>query len=119
MQRRWSSSPSAVRPRAHLRRPPLEMHHQPVDRAIPSHHVSLNIRGLDKNNMPRSGDVMVCRKDTTLEQTNEFDAQTRSSTSRRNSEGWDAAQAKFRVGRNGYGDSLGRRPNSAAAEGGA
>merc|ERR1711998_434185 len=31
--------------------------------------------GLDKNNMPRSGDVMVYKKDTTLGQTKEFDAQ--------------------------------------------
>merc|ERR1739844_472535 len=31
--------------------------------------------GLDKNNMPRSGDVMVYKKDTTLGQTREFDAQ--------------------------------------------
>merc|ERR1712149_35235 len=35
----------------------------------------LNIKGLDKNNMPRSGDVMVYKKDTTLGQTREFDAQ--------------------------------------------
>merc|ERR1711974_145618 len=33
-----------------------------------------NIKGLDKNNMPRSGDVMVYKKDTTLGQTREFDA---------------------------------------------
>merc|ERR1712176_1191001 len=37
--------------------------------------VGLNIKGLDKNNMPRSGDVMVYKKDTTLGQTREFDAQ--------------------------------------------
>merc|ERR1712136_467590 len=30
------------------------------------------IKGLDKNNMPRSGDVMVYKKDTTLGQTREF-----------------------------------------------
>merc|ERR1739838_1079644 len=37
--------------------------------------VGLNIKGLDKNNMPRSGDVMVYKKDTTLGQTKEFTAQ--------------------------------------------
>merc|ERR1711933_565438 len=37
--------------------------------------VGLNIKGLDKQNMPRSGDVMVYKKDTTLGQTKEFDAQ--------------------------------------------
>merc|ERR1711869_50973 len=33
------------------------------------------IKGLDKNNMPRGGDVMVYKKDTTLGQTKEFDVQ--------------------------------------------
>merc|ERR1712086_1192413 len=37
--------------------------------------VGLNIKGLDKNNMPRSGDVMVYKKDSTLGQTKEFAAQ--------------------------------------------
>merc|ERR1711971_779607 len=32
-------------------------------------------KGLDKNNMPRGGDVMVYKKDTTLGQTKEFNAQ--------------------------------------------
>merc|ERR1719246_284526 len=37
----------------------VEMHHQRVDFANPGDNVGLNIKGLDKNNMPRSGDVMV------------------------------------------------------------
>merc|ERR1712166_600988 len=41
----------------------------------PGDNVGLNIKGLDKNNMPRSGDVMVYKKDTTLGQTREFSAQ--------------------------------------------
>merc|ERR1712017_57598 len=53
----------------------VEMHHQRVDFAGPGDNVGLNIKGLDKNNMPRSGDVMVYKKDTTLGQTKEFDAQ--------------------------------------------
>merc|ERR1712007_46601 len=53
----------------------VEMHHQRVDFANPGDNVGLNIKGLDKNNMPRSGDVMVYKKDTTLGQTREFDAQ--------------------------------------------
>merc|ERR1719188_1523021 len=32
----------------------------------PGDNVGLNIKGLDKQNMPRSGDVMVYKKDTTL-----------------------------------------------------
>ena len=46
-----------------------------VDAANPGDNVGLNIKGLDKQNMPRSGDVMVYKKDTTLGQTAEFDAQ--------------------------------------------
>merc|ERR1711871_219458 len=53
----------------------VEMHHQRVDFAQPGDNVGLNIKGLDKNNMPRSGDVMVHKKDTTLGQTREFAAQ--------------------------------------------
>jgi len=51
------------------------MHRTRVDFASPGDNVGLNIKGLDKNNMPRSGDVMVYKKDTTLGQTKEFDAQ--------------------------------------------
>merc|ERR1719495_2260003 len=53
----------------------VEMHHQRVDFANPGDNVGLNIKGLDKQNMPRSGDVMVYKKDTTLGQTKEFAAQ--------------------------------------------
>merc|ERR1712195_76556 len=53
----------------------VEMHHTRHDFANPGDNVGLNIKGLDKNNMPRSGDVMVCKKDTTLGQTREFSAQ--------------------------------------------
>merc|ERR1711957_771146 len=53
----------------------VEMHHMRVDFANPGDNVGLNIKGLDKQNMPRSGDVMVYKKDTTLGQTREFDAQ--------------------------------------------
>merc|ERR1712108_105138 len=53
----------------------VEMHHARVDFANPGDNVGLNIKGLDKNNMPRSGDVMVYKKDTTLGQTAEFVAQ--------------------------------------------
>merc|ERR1712146_820188 len=53
----------------------VEMHHSRVEFANPGDNVGLNIKGLDKNNMPRSGDVMVYKKDTTLGQTKEFDAQ--------------------------------------------
>merc|ERR1712100_79563 len=50
----------------------VEMHHQRADQAKPGDNVGLNIKGLDKQNMPRGGDVMVYKKDTTLGQTKEF-----------------------------------------------
>merc|ERR1719454_1721139 len=53
----------------------VEMHHSRVDFANPGDNVGLNIKGLDKNNMPRGGDVMVYKKDTTLRETREFSAQ--------------------------------------------
>ena len=37
----------------------VEMHHQRPDQACPSDNVTLNIKRLDKNNMPRSGDVKI------------------------------------------------------------
>merc|ERR1719469_5238 len=42
----------------------VEMHHMRVDFANPGDNVGLNIKGLDKGNMPRSGDVMVYKKAT-------------------------------------------------------
>merc|ERR1711881_834833 len=53
----------------------IEMHHKAVAEAKPGDNVGMNVKNLDKNNMPRSGDVMVYKKDTTLGQTREFDAQ--------------------------------------------
>merc|ERR1719414_173752 len=53
----------------------VEMHHKRVEEAKPGDNVGLNIKGLDKQNMPHTGDVMVYKKDTTLGQTAEFDAQ--------------------------------------------
>ena len=53
----------------------VEMHLQRADFANPGDNVGLNIKGLDKQNMPRSGDVMVYMKGTTLGQTSEFAAQ--------------------------------------------
>merc|ERR1711881_631432 len=41
----------------------------------PGEEVGLNIKGLDKQNMPRTGDVMVYKKDTTLSPCANFAAQ--------------------------------------------
>ena len=53
----------------------VEMHHPRVDQACTGDNVELNIKDLDKNNMSRSGDVMVDKKDHTLGRTKEFNAQ--------------------------------------------
>ena len=42
-----------------------EMHHQREDLAILSDNVGLNILGLDRHKMPRSGDFVVHNRDTT------------------------------------------------------
>jgi len=53
----------------------VEMHHKRVEEAFPGDNVGLNIKGLDKQNMPRSGDVMIYKKDTSLSQVKSFNAQ--------------------------------------------
>jgi len=50
----------------------VEKHHSSVDFASPGDRVGLNIKDLIKGNMPRSGDVMVYKKDTTLGQASGF-----------------------------------------------
>ena len=45
----------------------VEMHHPRVDQACTGDNVGLNIKDLDKNNMSRSEDVMVDKKDRTKE----------------------------------------------------
>merc|ERR1719454_2180999 len=52
----------------------VEMHHKKIDEAKPGDNVGMNVKNLDKNNMPHSGDVMVYKKDTTLSAVKCFDA---------------------------------------------
>ena len=53
----------------------VEMYHQRAEQGKLGDNVVCNVKGLDKQNMPRSEDVIVYKKDTTLGQTKEFDAQ--------------------------------------------
>ena len=53
----------------------VEMHHKRVEGANPGDNVGMNVKGLDKLNMPRSGDVMVYKADTSLAPCKEFTAQ--------------------------------------------
>eukprot|EP00199_Chlamydomonas_sp_CCMP681_P001328 CAMPEP_0119115718 /NCGR_PEP_ID=MMETSP1180-20130426/51890_1 /TAXON_ID=3052 ORGANISM="Chlamydomonas cf sp, Strain CCMP681" /NCGR_SAMPLE_ID=MMETSP1180 /ASSEMBLY_ACC=CAM_ASM_000741 /LENGTH=606 /DNA_ID=CAMNT_0007104807 /DNA_START=108 /DNA_END=1928 /DNA_ORIENTATION=- len=53
----------------------VEMHHKRVDKAGPGDNVGMNIKGLDKGNMPRTGDVMILKSDQTLKPVSDFTAQ--------------------------------------------
>merc|ERR1712014_206856 len=53
----------------------IEMHHKAVPEAKPGDNVGMNVKNLDKQNMPRSGDVMIYKKDTTLSAVKAFDAE--------------------------------------------
>ncbi|KAI8464810.1 MAG: P-loop containing nucleoside triphosphate hydrolase protein [Monoraphidium minutum] len=53
----------------------VEMHHKRVDKAGPGDNVGMNIKGLDKGNMPRTGDVMILKADQTLKPCKDFTAQ--------------------------------------------
>jgi len=52
----------------------VEMHHKRVDQAEPGDNVGMNIKGLEKINMPRVGDVMVYKKDDSLKACGSFTA---------------------------------------------
>merc|ERR1719311_1821875 len=53
----------------------IEMHHKAVPEAKPGDNVGMNVKNLEKNNMPHSGDVMIYKKDTSLSPVKSFDAQ--------------------------------------------
>jgi len=53
----------------------IEMHHTRHETAKPGDNVGLNIKGLEKQNMPRVGDVMIYKKDKSLAEVGEFNAQ--------------------------------------------
>jgi len=53
----------------------VEMHHKSVPQATAGDNVGLNIKGLKKENMPRTGDIMILKSDKTLNKTKNFTAQ--------------------------------------------
>jgi elongation factor 1-alpha len=53
----------------------IEMHHKSIKKAVPGDNVGLNMKGLNKDNMPRTGDVMILAKDETLKVAAKFTAQ--------------------------------------------
>jgi elongation factor 1-alpha len=52
----------------------IEMHHKPVPSAGPGDNVGLNVKGLDKFK-PKTGDIMILKKDDSLAKCNKFVAQ--------------------------------------------
>jgi len=53
----------------------VEMHHKSVPQAICGDNVGMNIKGLNKDNMPRVGDVMVLKSDSSIFRIKAFTAQ--------------------------------------------
>jgi elongation factor 1-alpha len=53
----------------------VEMHHKMVEQAGSGDNVGMNIKGLNKDNMPKVGDIMIGAKDTSLAGANNFTAQ--------------------------------------------
>merc|ERR1712194_161052 len=53
----------------------VELHHKSVPMAGPGDNVGLNMKGLDKINMPRCGDVMISSSDTSILANQSFTAQ--------------------------------------------
>merc|ERR1711941_125101 len=44
----------------------IEMHHKNQDQAIPGDNIGINMKGLNKDNMPKKGDIMVFKNDDTV-----------------------------------------------------
>jgi elongation factor 1-alpha len=55
----------------------VEMHHKSVPQAVSGDNCGFNIKGLKKENMPRVGDVMVLKSDSTINRVKSFTAQIR------------------------------------------
>jgi elongation factor 1-alpha len=53
----------------------VEMHHKSVPQAGPGDNVGLNIKGLSKDTMPKTGDIIILSKDTSLKEVKKFTAQ--------------------------------------------
>jgi len=53
----------------------VEMHHKKIEKGVTGDNIGMNIKGLDKQNMPRVGDVMIYKEDATLKAVKSFTAQ--------------------------------------------
>lgn len=53
----------------------VEMHHKKVEKGETGDNIGMNIKGLEKQNMPRTGDVMIYKEDKSLSHVKRFTAQ--------------------------------------------
>ncbi|KAI0243651.1 hypothetical protein L0F63_003000 [Massospora cicadina] len=53
----------------------IEMHHKRTEKAHTGDNIGMNVKGLDKGNMPRAGDVMILKSDQSLKPVKNFTAQ--------------------------------------------
>lgn len=53
----------------------VEMHHKQVESAGPGDNVGMNVKNLNAKNMPRTGDVMILKSDTSLGRCKNFTVQ--------------------------------------------
>merc|ERR1712036_139623 len=53
----------------------VEMHHKRVEQGMSGDNIGMNVKALNKDNMPRVGDVMVYKADETIQTTQNFTAQ--------------------------------------------
>lgn len=55
----------------------IEMHHQSVPSAGPGDNVGLNIKGLNKDYLPKTGDIMILSSDTTIKEAKKITVQVK------------------------------------------
>merc|ERR1719152_1057325 len=53
----------------------VEMHHKRIESGLSGDNIGMNVKALNKDNMPRVGDVMVYKADETIQITKNFTAQ--------------------------------------------
>merc|ERR1711937_151777 len=52
----------------------VEMHHKKIECGASGDNIGMNVKNLNKDNMPRVGDVMIYKSDTTINQSHNFEA---------------------------------------------
>ena len=66
----------------------IEMHHKSWSQANPGDNVGISLKGLDKKNMPKPGDIIYLEKDGVLKPVKSFKAQVSVQGTSRSTKGW-------------------------------